>query len=73
VSGAGRFTFAGGAIAFTSYVWLLERGAASIVATYTFVNPVIAVILGWAVLGERVTGRMLVGAALVISSLMLLV
>jgi drug/metabolite transporter (DMT)-like permease len=65
--------FAGGAVAFTSYVWLLERMSAPIVATYTFVNPVIAVILGWAVLGERVTGKILVGAALVIGSLVLLV
>jgi MFS family permease len=60
--------FAGGAVAFTSYVWLLERMSAPIVATYTFVNPVIAVILGWAVLGERITAIASVGAALIIGS-----
>jgi drug/metabolite transporter (DMT)-like permease len=65
--------FAGGAVAFTCYVWLLERMSAPMVATYTFVNPMIAVMLGWAVLGERITAKTLFGAALVIGSLIVLV
>jgi drug/metabolite transporter (DMT)-like permease len=65
--------FAGGAVAFTAYVWLLERMSAPMVATYTFVNPVIAVMLGWAVLGERITAKILFGAVLVIGSLIVLV
>jgi drug/metabolite transporter (DMT)-like permease len=64
---------AGGAVAFTSYVWLLEHMSAPIVATYTFVNPVIAVVLGWIVLGERISGQMLGGMLLVIGSLAVLV
>jgi drug/metabolite transporter (DMT)-like permease len=66
-------TFAGGTIAFTSYIWLLERLPAPIVATYTFVNPVIALVLGWFVLGEAITDRMLAGMGLVIASLAALV
>jgi threonine/homoserine efflux transporter RhtA len=40
----------------------------TLVATYTFVNPVVAVLLGWAVLGERLGGTMIVDAFLVIGS-----
>ena len=58
----------GSALGNTAYLWLLDRFSAPVVATYTFVNPVIAVILGMAVLGERVTFLMLIGAALVLGS-----
>ncbi len=44
-------------VAFTSYVWLLANAPISLVATYAYVNPVVAVFLGWLVLGEPVTGR----------------
>jgi drug/metabolite transporter (DMT)-like permease len=64
---------AGGVVAFTSYNWLLERISAPIVATYTFVNPVIAVLLGWAVLGEQVAPQTFAGIVLVIGSLVGLV
>ena len=46
--------------------------AAPIVATYTFVNPVIALLLGWWVLSEQVTWISLCGAALVVSSIVML-
>jgi drug/metabolite transporter (DMT)-like permease len=52
----------------TAYLWLLDRVSAPIVATYTFVNPVIAVILGMWVLGEQVSVPSLAGGVLVISS-----
>jgi drug/metabolite transporter (DMT)-like permease len=58
----------GSALGNTAYLWLLDRFSAPVVATYTFVNPVIAVILGVAVLGERVTLLFLIGAALVLGS-----
>jgi drug/metabolite transporter (DMT)-like permease len=64
----GYLTFAGSVVAFTAYVWLLDHAKAPLVTTYTFVNPIIAVGLGWAVLGEQLTPQMLAGFALVIGS-----
>ncbi len=62
----------GSVIGNTAYLWLLDRMSAPIVATYTFVNPVVAVILGVWVLGERITMSSLAGAALVIGSVVAL-
>jgi drug/metabolite transporter (DMT)-like permease len=59
---------AGSVVGFTAYMWLLDHAPAPLVATYTFVNPIIAVILGWRFLGERPTPQMLVGTVLVIAS-----
>jgi drug/metabolite transporter (DMT)-like permease len=67
-AGLGYLTLAGSVIAFTAYVWLLDHARAPLVATYTFVNPIIAVGLGWAALGECLTWLMLVGFALVVGS-----
>jgi drug/metabolite transporter (DMT)-like permease len=61
-------TIAGSVVAFAAYVWLLDHARAPLVATYTFVNPIIAVGLGWAALGERITLQMLGGFALVVAS-----
>jgi drug/metabolite transporter (DMT)-like permease len=66
----GYLTFAGSVVAFAAYVWLLDHVQAPLVTTYTFVNPVIAVGLGWAVLGEQLTLQMLAGFALVVGSVM---
>ena len=66
--GAGAILLAGSVIAFTAYVWLLDHARAPLVATYTFVNPIIAVGLGWAALGERLTLPMLPGFGLVVGS-----
>ena len=54
-------------IGFTAYVWLLRVSTASRVSTYAYVNPVIAVLLGWLVLGETISGRMLWGALVVLA------
>jgi drug/metabolite transporter (DMT)-like permease len=67
-AGLGYLTFAGSVVAFTAYVWLLDHERAPLVATYTFVNPIIAVLLGWAVLGEHLTLQMLAGFVLVVAS-----
>lgn len=61
-------TLAGTVLAFAAYVWLLERVDPTLVATYTFVNPVIAVVLGWAFLEERPTTGMLLGAPLIVGA-----
>lgn len=55
----------GSIVAFTAYMWLLRVSTPSRVATYAYVNPVIAVLLGWTFRDETVTGRM-VSAMIVI-------
>jgi drug/metabolite transporter (DMT)-like permease len=42
------------------------------VATYAYVNPVVAVLLGWAMLGEALTGQMLIGAVVIVGSVVLI-
>jgi drug/metabolite transporter (DMT)-like permease len=54
-------------IGFSAYVWLLKASTPSRVSTYAYVNPVIAVFLGWALLGESVSAHMLFGALVVLA------
>jgi drug/metabolite transporter (DMT)-like permease len=63
----------GSLIAFTAYVWLLQNAPISKVSTYAYVNPVIAIILGWVILSEQLTGTMLVGAAIIVASVAFIV
>ncbi|MGW0482757.1 EamA family transporter [Nonomuraea sp. NPDC003214] len=65
----------GSLIGFTAYSWLLGNAPISLVSTYAYVNPVVAVLLGMLVLDEQVTGQVvlgglviLVGVALVVST-----
>jgi drug/metabolite transporter (DMT)-like permease len=58
----------GSLIAFTAYVWVLQHAPVSKVATYAYVNPVIAIFLGWAILSEEVTASIVIGAAIVVAS-----
>ena len=58
-------------VAFTAYVWLLQRCSATLVATHTYVNPVVAVLLGWAFAGETFSLRSLLGAAAVVVAIVL--
>jgi drug/metabolite transporter (DMT)-like permease len=63
----------GSLIGFTAYVWLLRAAPTSLVATYAYMNPIVAVFLGWAILGEEMTLQMLVaGAAIVVSVALIL-
>lgn len=55
-------------VAFTAYVWALQNVPVSKVATYAFVNPVIAIALGWLILDEQMTPTMLGAAAIIIAS-----
>lgn len=68
----GYLMVCGSLIGFTAYSWLLKNAQPSMVATYAYVNPVVAVILGWAILGESLTLQMLIGAAVVIASVALI-
>ena len=60
-------------VAFTAYVWALQNAPVSKVATYAYVNPVIAIALGWLILGEELTVTMLTGAAVIIASVAMIV
>ncbi|HEX9962252.1 MAG TPA: EamA family transporter [Pyrinomonadaceae bacterium] len=62
----------GSLIGFTAYSWLLKNAQPAMVATYAYVNPVIAVFLGWLVAGESFTAQMLVGAGVIVGSVMLI-
>jgi len=58
----------GSVVAFSAYVWLVAHAPISLVATYAYVNPVIAVLLGWLVLDERVTVTTALGGLVVVAS-----
>jgi drug/metabolite transporter (DMT)-like permease len=58
-------------IGYTAYIWLLEHVPTSKVSTYAYVNPVVAVFLGWLVLHERVDRFILAGSAIVVLSVIL--
>lgn len=62
----------GSLIGFTAYSWLLRNAKPANVATYAYVNPLIAVLLGWLIGGETLTGQMLVGAGIVVGSVVLI-
>lgn len=59
---------AGSVVGFAAYHWLLDHVSTTQVSTYTFVNPVVAVGLGWFFLREQLSLAMLLGAALVVAS-----
>jgi len=61
----------GSVITFTAYNWLLEHYSPTLVATHTYVNPVVAVFLGWAYAGEALTARVIVAATLVVVAVVL--
>jgi drug/metabolite transporter (DMT)-like permease len=63
----------GSVVAFTSYVWLLANAPISLVATYAYVNPVVAVFLGWWILSEPVTVPVLVGGGIVVAAVALVI
>jgi drug/metabolite transporter (DMT)-like permease len=62
-----------GAIAFSAYVWLLQHVPISTVVTHQYVNPVVAVALGWALLDESLPLSALIGAALVVAAVVTIV
>ena len=61
----------GSIIAFTAYIWLLRAVEPALAGTYAFVNPVVAVLLGWAFAGESLSLEMLGGAALIVLAVVL--
>ena len=63
----------GSIVAFSAYIWLLREVPPALAGTYAFVNPVVAVLLGWAFDSERLNPQMLGGAALIVLAVGLVV
>jgi drug/metabolite transporter (DMT)-like permease len=68
----GYLTIAGSLIAFTAFGWLVKASTPARLSTTAYVNPVVAVILGWALLGERLTPRALAGACLIVCAVVVM-
>jgi drug/metabolite transporter (DMT)-like permease len=62
----------GSIIAYTAYLWLLATVSATLVSTYAFVNPVVAVFLGWAFASEPLNARMIAAAAIIVGAVALI-
>jgi len=63
----------GSLIGFTAYVWLLQVASPAHVSTYAYVNPLVALFLGWALAGEQITSRTLLAAAAIILAVIIIV
>jgi drug/metabolite transporter (DMT)-like permease len=62
----------GSLVGFTTYAWLLRVTSTGVASTYAFVNPAVAVALGWGLAGEAVNGRILVAGGLIIVAVVIL-
>ncbi len=60
---------AGSLVAYSAYFWLLDRFPPTLVATHTYVNPLVALALGWAIAGEVLTTRVIFGGLVVIAAI----
>jgi len=60
-------------IAFTVYGWLLQNASTSLVSTYAYVNPAVAVLLGWAILGEHVGSKEIASGVVILASVAMIV
>jgi drug/metabolite transporter (DMT)-like permease len=69
----GYLVVIGSVLAFSVYAWLLRNVPVSKVATYAYVNPVVAIVLGWLILDETVTLTVLAGAAIIVASVAVVV
>lgn len=68
VGALGYLVLIGSLVAYSAYTWLLQNAPISQVATYAYVNPMVAVALGWLVLGESIPPMMLVASAVIVAS-----
>ena len=62
-----------GTAAFNAFIWLMRATTAARASSYSYVNPVVAVILGWALGGETITGRTIIAMAVIVSAVWLIV
>ncbi|MDQ2952445.1 MAG: EamA family transporter [Chloroflexota bacterium] len=73
LSGFAYLVVFGSLLAYSAYTWLLQNTSVSLVSTYAYVNPVVAVFLGTLFLAEPITPTMLVGAALILAAVAFIV
>jgi len=62
----------GSVVAFTAYTWLLQRCSPTLVATHTFVNPLVAVLVGWLWASEPMNLRMIVATTVILGAIVLI-
>jgi drug/metabolite transporter (DMT)-like permease len=65
-------TLIGSLVGFTSYIWVLQKSTPALASTYAFVNPVIAVLLGWLWAGESLTPSLFLSAGLIVTAVVLI-
>jgi drug/metabolite transporter (DMT)-like permease len=63
----------GSMVGFTAYIYILKKSTATRVATYAFVNPVVALFLGWLLVGESITLRTVAAAAVILTAVLLVI
>ena len=63
----------GSCIGFTAYLYILKKSSAAKVGTYAFVNPIVALVIGWVLGGEVLTPRTLVAAAVILTAVVLVI
>ena len=62
----------GSVIAFTAYTWLLQRCPPALVATHTYANPIVAMLLGWMLVGEALNMRLVAASAAILGAIVLI-
>jgi drug/metabolite transporter (DMT)-like permease len=62
----------GSLVGFSTFVWLMKHSTPARVSTYAYVNPVVAVFLGWLIAGEPITSRTLVASAIIIAAVVII-
>jgi drug/metabolite transporter (DMT)-like permease len=70
--GLGYLITFGSVIAFTAYTWLLQQCPPALVATHTYANPVVAVILGWLLASEQITPRVILASLAILGAIVLI-
>jgi drug/metabolite transporter (DMT)-like permease len=72
IFGLGYLIVFGSIVAFTAYTWLLQRVPPAVVATHTYANPVVAVLLGWLLASEALTARVAIASVAILGAIMLI-
>lgn len=72
ISAFSYLTLFGSLVSFTAYSWLLNNVTTARAATYAYVNPVVAVLLGWLIASEPLTPKMMLAAAIIVGSVVLI-
>ena len=67
----GYLAVAGSLVAYSAYFWLLDRFPPTLIATHTYVNPLIALVLGWTIAGEVLTAGFVFGRLVIIAAIAL--